>query len=258
MIVTIESFWPEMTLPAEVVAGSLRYEPQWTFHTVNIGPWRASEGYGTHLAGTIGSSYDSGDELRFDRQDRLLRSVLVTMPDQNAEEASEREWLDVERHSGLLMLCSEAGFCLNPVDTRWFDESGKALVCLAEHAKSGRGARLRVSIARDFDLVFLDGRYCGWILLDPVSHLVPSQIGADDTTAPASSRVVALIREYLTIVADPNIEKMNDHDEGLLNALLVLRRRTQEAGDLTASDKALAMQIDDILDRFYGIRSEVS
>jgi hypothetical protein len=253
MLVTIESFWPESTIVTRVVPGILAYQPKWTFRTVNAGPWRSSTMYVQHIAETVGSSFDDGDEFRFGTSDGVLRSVILIVPDRNsASDYRALEWLRAPSVTGILELCVASSFSLNPADCRTFFEDGEAIVCTLDDALRAEGERQRVSIACDLDLLFLERKYCGWILWKPVSHLVSSNIGDTDEMSPGEVSVVDVVREYLSIVADPNIEKMEDQDEEVRRLLLDVRRRAFELTGDSVSVKALRAKIDDLLENFYG------
>jgi hypothetical protein len=60
--------------------------PTWSLQMLNTGPARSSPAYGRHLEATIGSSYDWGDELRFDKHTGKLRSFVLKTPEAGALE----------------------------------------------------------------------------------------------------------------------------------------------------------------------------
>jgi hypothetical protein len=106
---------------------------------------------------------------------------------------------------------------------------------------------LRIAIARDTDLLFQHGRYIGWILRNPVAHLVsdPAETapGTDDV------RLHPLVREYLAIVMEPNITRMNDDDPALRAALETLGARITEVDAVQA--RAVADIVERTLEAFY-------
>jgi hypothetical protein len=157
-------------------------------------------------------------------------------------------WLALSPVRGLPVLVErERGFHVDALDLRCLSERADALVCgiadlpLADHAS------VSIAIGGDVMLLFHHGRYVGWILQQPIHHLVfaasdpPS--GADD---PALHEP---LRAYLSIVVEPNIDKMSDEDPEIRAALQHLLTSMQAL--TSAQARALRSQIESVLETFY-------
>ncbi|WP_437317249.1 hypothetical protein [Sorangium sp. So ce385] len=202
------------------------------------------------MASTVGSSFEGGDELRFDKETLLLSSLLFTLPDGLLEDDNTtRAWLAAPRREGLPRLMEPAVFNLNPTEARAAsNERCDALVCVSDRGRLV-AEPLRLTIAQDLDLLFSCGRYCGWLLTAPVDHLGLADAGEASSGRDAAAR---LLSEYLNLVSEANIERMNEGDERLRRALIDLLTRCQDSLPSAPRVSAIARQVSDILDRFYG------
>jgi hypothetical protein len=149
---------------------------------------------------------------------------------------------------GLLRLESSGGFNIEPTTFRWFDHSSRQLICINEAATSEPCDRLRLQITRDVDLLFANGKLCGWILSHSVNYLVnaweaPYKNEPNDDLA-------NLLHEYLELISDPNIERMEDEDPNILQKLLDLRTRAGHSQS-SQQQRILYSSIEGILDLFY-------
>lgn len=223
--------------------------PAWSIQTLNVGPLRSSPDYDQHVRDTVGSSYDWSDELRFDKCTGRLVSFVLKMPEAGLVDPEiARSWLALRRQSGVPVLQDrENGFHVDPLDLRFLAEHGSALVVTEAGLQAADTESLRLAISPDVDLLFHRGKYRGWILLKPVAHLVaePGDIvpGSDEP------RLHDLLREYLTLVVEPNIARMSDEDPELRARLQALRVRVQ--GLNTVHAYALASAVDRVLEVFY-------
>ncbi|WP_437781229.1 hypothetical protein [Sorangium sp. So ce1097] len=257
LLVEIHTASSPSILRAEVLYNqTLPFISEWQFRTLTVGPRRSSPVYDKHIAGTVGSSYDFGDEMRFGKEDGLLRGLVLTMPDRNMEDADGAidTWLSTTRTRALLRLVSPTPFALDGADVRAMDEGGRVLLSTLNGVAQHDGQRLRIAVSTDTDLLFADGRFCGWLLMNPLEHL---RYGDEDRrTEPSAvssgSETLELLRSYLTLVAEPNIERMEDQDEEVKTALAGLKHRAAQASLREPKAREIAAQLDDLLDRFYG------
>ena len=241
---------PEGTALADVELGHrIDGEPAWSIQTLNVGPLRSSPDYDRHIRDTVGSSYDWSDELRFDkRTGRLVSFILKTPESGPVDSAVARSWLALPRQPGLPVLQDrENGFHVDPLDLRFFADDGSALVVTEASLHAADSDSLRLAISSDVDLLFDRGTYRGWILLNPVAHLVAEP--GDNVPGSDEPRLHDLVREYLTLVVEPNIARMSDEDPELRAALQALRVRVQ--GIHAPHAHALASAIDRVLEVFY-------
>jgi hypothetical protein len=241
---------PEGEASACVVLGeSLPDVPTWSIETLNAGPSRSSPAYGRHLEATTGSSFDWSDEFRFDRRTGRLTSFVLKTPEAGPlDPAIARSWLALPRTTGIPVLDRrENGFHVDPLDLRYLAEEACILVVACSTLPLADRHSLRLAIGRDTDLLFHQGRYSGWILASPVAHLVSSSgeraAGVDD------HHLDEPLREYLSLVMEPNISRMSDADPDLQAALHTLRTRVRSLAGRPA--RILESAIERVLETFY-------
>jgi hypothetical protein len=229
-------------------ARSLAQAPTWSLDTVQVGVARGSAEYERHLTATFGSSYDWSDELRFACDTGALSSFVLKTPEAGTiEPAIAASWLGVERRAGLPIVEPRAtGFHIDPLDVRALSADGRSLVVLRAGVGAAEGATgcTRLAIHPTFDLLFTAESYVGWVLHDPIAAL--GSRDADDADA------VALLRAYLALVVEPNIERMSDQDEAVGAALRELRERAGGQSARSNAARVIATRLADIIDTFYG------
>lgn len=249
-IVTFPTSQPDGKALARVELGKVLDDvPTWSIQTLNVGPVRSSPVYGRHLRDTVGSSYDWSDELRFDKHTGRLASFVLKTPEAGVVDPEiARSWLALPRQTGIPVLEDlENGFHIDPLDLRYLTEEGSALVVTDAMMPASDSDSLRLAIGDDVDLLFHRGRYRGWILESPILHLVAdpgdTPLGTDD------ARLHELLREYLTLVVEPNIARMSDEDPEMHKALQALRARVRNIDGPQAG--ALLCAIERALEVFY-------
>jgi hypothetical protein len=249
-VVALPTSNPDGEASAHIELGaSLDDVPTWSLQTLNTGPARFSPAYGRHLEGTIGSSYDWSDELRFDKCTGNLKSFVLKTPEAGTLDPElARSWLALPRQPGIPVLDDrESGFHVDPLDLRHLSEDARALVVAGAALPVADRDSLRLAIGRDTDLLFHHGRYVGWILGRPIAHLVsePGETppGTDDP------HLHEPLREYLALVVGPNITRMSDEDPDLRAALQALHDRVR--GIDGAQARALERGIERVLEIFY-------
>lgn len=250
---------PSLAFPTSQPAGTalVRVEsdariataPTWSIHTLNAGPSRSAPAYNQHLQATVGSSYDWSDELRFDKRTGRLASFILKTPEAGlVDPAIAASWLALPRRSGLPVLEDrENGFHVDPLHLRFLSEDAGALVATRDGLAAADGDSLRLAIDPEVDLLFQAGRYGGWILRNPVAHLVTEP---GNNLSPGDDPTLrALLREYLTLAVEPNIGKMSDEDPALGEALRGLHARAQAL--TTPQARVLEHVIGGVLEIFY-------
>jgi hypothetical protein len=241
---------PEGTALAHVEPGTgIEGVPTWSIQTLNAGPLRSSPAYDRHLRDTVGSSYDWSDEFRFDKRSGRLTSFVLKTPELGQVDPEVAGgWLALPRQTGIPVLEDrENGFHIDPLDLRFLANDGSALVVTDASLPRADGDSLRLAIDTDVDLLFHRGRYRGWILNNPVAHLVAEP--GDRIPGSDDPRLHDLLREYLTLVVQPNIDRMSDEDPAMREALEALASRIQAVNAVQA--RALESAVERVLEVFY-------
>jgi hypothetical protein len=221
----------------------------WSLQTLNAGPPRSSPEYDKHLGSTVGSSYDWSDEIRFDKQTGRLTSFILKTPEAGTvDPAVASSWLALPRHAGALVLDDrDRGFHVDPLDLRCFAKEN-ALVVTGAALPRADDESLRLAIGGDVDLLFHRNRYAGWVLGTPLAHLVAAP--GDKTPGRDEPTLHALLVEYLTLVVEPNIDRMSDEDPEMRTALEALRVRIHAMD--AAQARTLGTELTRVLETFYG------
>jgi hypothetical protein len=123
---------------------------------------------------------------------------------------------------------------------------GEGLLALADGVGRPGVSAVRLVIGGDLELLFERGVYVGWML----RHLLRHLSSAPDVAPPADAEVGlgAVLRDYLALVVEPELERMSDGDPAPRAALLALRDRLGASG----AAAALRHRIDQVLETFYG------
>jgi hypothetical protein len=234
---------PELALPGGA---------WWDLWTVQAGLSRSDPSYDDYLSETTGSSYDWSDEFRFDLRTGLLSSLVLKTPEDGTADAEVTEtWSGQPRRPGLPELVDRTrAFHVDPLDLRGLSGDGRHLIATDRQLGAAGSGSLRLAVHPALDLLFQDGRYRGWMVIEPLAHLV---INRDDApvpgSAPSDPAVRRALRDYLALVVQPAIDRMSDGDPEPRRALAELRSRL-EGRDGAAN--VLRHRIDDVLDTFYG------
>lgn len=244
------------SVSAEVIKGlNLQVIPRWMIGglAVIITPFNSVEEYYKQILHTFGSfdCMGSGSEgMRFSQKDLLLQSVWFRVPEINLSSNQEfLLWQNQEPQIGTLHLLSAEEFYLDPTDVRWFDPNAGSLICIKEESLTVGSERLRLRIAEDFDLLFADQKLSGWLLSSAEQYLVdfwenPSLIKADE-------KLKLLTYDLLSLVSENNIEKMDDQDPDILQALIDLHKKIRYNCGYVSQGRVLLAWIADITERFY-------
>lgn len=240
----------------ELVLGTvLPSNPRWglRINSLVVGPYDSDETYEQHYLETIGSGdwYLAGnEEFRFDKTDNLLRSVWFHIPEVNIEEELIMVWRDLPLVEGLLRLIPSQEVNPEMGDFRYFEPNGRLLACVTEAALKDSKHRLKLRIAREFDLLFADNQFCGWLLSNPTDYLVylwdtPCPIKVEDNS------IALLVREYLTLVAEPYIEQMEEAEPKIREQLEKLHNKIDLNHRAVNQCRIIHDAITDILEKFY-------
>ncbi|MEU5438761.1 hypothetical protein AB0G73_36260 [Streptomyces sp. NPDC020719] len=239
-----------VTLTDRPLAHAPRYSLSGAYVTAS--PHTGQPSHEVLLSETFGSVdwlWSGDDEFRFDKGDRSLRGCTLTVPEEALEGWDPHAWTDVPPTAGSMTALTEANFDAKPTSERWVSESGAHLVCAHRRPPAPVHDILRLRIAPDLDLVFADRAYVGWILNCPADHLVREWEPAPSAPAPAS--MASVLRNYLTTVIEPKIDRMQDGDPALLAELdTLLARIAALPADLRRD--VLHDQVIDLRENWYG------
>lgn len=243
---------PDDIVTAQLRAGlGLERRPSWDLQTVRSCPYRSSPEYEPFVRNSVGSSYDSGDELLFDAASGLLRSFILKVPEVGSiDPVLVRAWLAVPRTLGLPAISRDTGFVIDPLDVRSLSADGQHLLVLGATPPEPSGGALRVAVHPDFDMLFSNGKYCGWVLHEPIAHLAPVK-NEDGPRSPEDSELVELLRDYLALVIEPNVNRMQDHDPSIRTALEALLERARACRAPGPAAEAIAVRVAELLDWFF-------
>jgi hypothetical protein len=252
-----EPAWGPPTVGVDIVPDAQLPPPVlWSFQEVFAGPMSSS------LHGspdTVGSDRATHEGFSFDGADLELRAFYFTVPDRRLDPALAAPWLQAPLGRGLPRLRTKESFGLDRVDGHVFLADGQHLFGLLEGGAAGR-ERVRVQIVADLSLLFQGGRYTGWMLDNPIAHVI-SPDGGDprpSATAPVDDEVVSLFVQYYALLDEPLIERMQDEDPELREALVELLQRTGDDPVVHGPRFALRRQLVSMLASFYGEHSWAS
>jgi hypothetical protein len=235
----------------DVVPGlTLTTLPGWTLDALNLGPFRSVRGYDTHLARTLGSTFDWSDEFRFGDETLLLETLILKVPERNLDRGEVAAWKESPVSPGLLRLRERESFPFDGTTARYLALDGSVLLCYFEElAPTER--RYRINVAPSFDLLCDDGRYYGWMRAWPVRHLIPDTLGglSSPSRLEDDPGLMPLVLKYHQLVSDDTLDRLNAQDPTLKAALTALRERIIPPE--TLSRRALRERIDALLDTFY-------
>jgi len=238
---------------AYVIEGEhLKAQPRWAVHggDLMVGPYHSKSAWYNHVwKDTIGSTGWDSSEIRFGLDDLMLQSVGFHLPPHNLTSAP-LPLLHSAKHSapGTLRLLDPTSFTAAALQARWIQADGSSLACVTERALAAEHG-LWLQIAQDFDLLFVDNMLSGCLLSNPTRYLTssweypyPSEPDPD---------LMAMLVEYVTLTAEPYIERMEDEDPDVLRILSGLYLRL---GSNTANGeqrRILRESVKDIVERFY-------
>lgn len=217
-----------------------------------IGSYASGEEHEKHFLETQGSGnwYKSEyDELRFNRSDGHLESLMFHIPEVNVQDEHDiSNWTSLPPNIGSLRLLVSTDFELKPTGERWYSRNGKWLICL-RHTSRFPDERLRLKVADNFDLLFADNRFFGWLLADPERFLVDSW--EYPQVEPGDDELAALLVEYFDIVAEPYVERMQDQDTNVFEMLKTMNQRISEDHGAIRRRSALRRSVEELIEFFF-------
>jgi hypothetical protein len=222
-----------------------------TWKTIRSGAWHAPE----------------DDELRFGKNDRILRSLAASPEMHETATDAVTPWLAGDLQMGLLRLTGAAPNQLDLAQRRVHDSRNDVLACIkdeafqvgheheafrvgAEPAALQVGKRhLALTIAQDVDLLFATGRACGSLLRHPQRYLndgwqePPAFVGDEFQFA-------ELLADCGQLVCEANMAAFETADPEMLEALRGLEDRARSIPASPQRDGLLAA-IDAQIDQFF-------
>ena len=238
------------TAPTNLLPGPARWQLQSLY--LVVAAQRSMAEYERHIGATIGSSewlWDTADTLRFDKATRELQSLRLRVPELNITPPGTAErWLSISPQNGRLRLEAGENFALEPATIRWLDPAGAALVCGDERIEQADATSLRLRVAPDVDLLFVNNTLCGWLLAQPARYLVESW--EEPAPATPSAELNQALYRYYTLVSETSFEQMDDGDPDILAALIDLHTRLG-AQPATPQRDVLRTSIAAVVDTFY-------
>ncbi len=157
--------------------------------------------YDKEIGNTFGS--EESDRFRFSSQYRTLNSVHLAFPYDNIiiNPINMMKWLKTKRVVGLPRLDRECYFTIDTPENRYISDDGMILAALFDFALNTNSEdTLRLSIAKDVDLLFLKRRYCGWIVQSPANYLVANDVRIISGPRQTDEDTIFLFKRYLTLV----------------------------------------------------------
>lgn len=242
----------------EVVFGErLATPPRWGLRSSSlmIAPYHSGDEHELHYEATVGSGdwYRSEyDEFRFGKDDHMLRSLWLHVPNENLNAAELLpRWRDAPPLSGVLRLLTQRDFAPAPTAYRWLEPSGEVLAGLHPASLRSPGEMLRLRAAPDFDMLFVNRRFAGWLLWSPLRYLTSGWSEATQTDEP-DTELVSQLGRYLELIATPNFAAMEEKNPDTRGALLELRDRFAQADAENAQRAILRESLEAVIKNFYG------
>jgi hypothetical protein len=193
---------------------------------------------------------ETGDELRFGGATSVLRAAFLSVPEENGDwSAWQAVALAAATGKGSLCLVGSKPFVLPEVDLRVFAPDGAYLVGVFEDADP-RSVAHQWEIAPGFRLLFADGSYCGWVLVDPIVRLRSDPCSPQVEDFTPEGQEGTLLAEFFSLVHEDSMDELYAGDAALKAKLQELRNRIVAPAQNPALE-ALCEKIDDLLDRWF-------
>lgn len=244
----------EKSVKAEVIKGKiLSAIPEWDLRPgyVIIGTYGSVEKQEQDLLQSVGSPTSDipyGSEFRFAKDNLLLKRIWVNAPEENLESSDEIEkWLNLEPVEGLLRLLSPEMFEDKRSDYRWMSPNGKLLAGIDDTDLIESDNKFRLRVAQDFDLLFAEQKWCGWILSNPTRYLAKPNLEANSDT-----QLPLFALEYISLVCDSNFDLLFDADTEFLQKLFTLRDTINLNEGAIKHRRTIYDATEEIIERFYG------
>ena len=244
----------EDSVEVEVIRGQiLPLIPKWFLKPDNVvvSSHRNMEEHEQQHLKTIGSGNwhaPLGNEFRFTEDNLLLTSVWVKATEENLESSSVMEkWTNIEPVSGILRLLSHQSFRCELNEYRWISPNGKFLAAIEDTDIIESDDKFRLRVAQDFDLLFAEQKWCGWLLSNPARYLAePNSLADLDTELPL------LAYEYISLISEPNIDLLYDKEPEFLQRIIDLRAKIDLNSGATEHRREIHTALEEIIESFYG------
>lgn len=244
----------ENSAKVEVIEGKhLPWIPTWTPMPDNIaiGSYNNMEEHEQHYLQTVGSgNWYAPDvsEFRFTEENLLLTSIWVQVLEENLQSSEMIEgWLNKKPVEGTLRLISPKVFRCEINDYRWMSSDGKLLAAINDTDLVKSDDKFRLRVANDFDLLFAERKWCGWLLSNPARYLTKPNTAAD-----SDPELNSLTFEYVSLVSEPFIEQMDDKDPEIFKRLNNLRNKINLKDGAVEHRQVLYDCLGDVIENFYG------
>ncbi|TDP67927.1 hypothetical protein [Actinokineospora alba] len=215
-----------------------------------VSPCQDGAAHERHVLATVGSGnwYQSEhDELRFSPSERVLESVWLHIPEVNADLAEPlARWRALPSTPGTLGLVGSDPFDQVPATTRMFGADG-TLVCA--YGAIASGAETRLEVAEGCSVVVGDGDLVGWFIEDAERFVVRSW--EFPGSAVEDREFQTRMAEFFDLVAEPNLEALEDGEPDVIERLSVLRDGIDLGGGVQARRAALRETVAELVD-FFG------
>ena len=200
---------------------------------------------------TIGSGnwlYLESNEFRFNKENLLLESIFVKPSEENIEsDLVIEEWLDLKPVQGTLRLLSPQSFKCESDNLRWMSPDGKLLAAIFEADWVESDDKFRLRVAQDFDLLFAEQKWSGYMLSNPARYLAEPNSPADSDT-----ELPLLAFEYVSLICEPNIDDLYDEEPEFLQKILKLRNKINLKDGAVEHRRVLYDCLNEIIEYFYG------
>lgn len=243
----------QKSIEVEVIQGKiLPIIPEWTIKTDNIivGSYENMEQQRQLYSQTVGSgdwSTRIGSEFRFDKDNLLLRSVWVKTSEENLESNEMIEgWVNIEPVIGILRLLSSQEFDCEINEYRWMSSDGKLLVGIDDLDLTESDDKFRLRVAKDFDLLFAEQKWCGWMLSNPARYLAEP-----NTLADSDPQLNSIAYEYISLISEDNIDFLYDKEPEFLQRILNLKNKIDLNQGAISHRKVFYNALNEIVEDFY-------
>ena len=232
----------------------LPYYPRWLDNMVMVSPCTSiQEYYERHIVNTVGS-FDFFDclpeKIRFDEKELFLQSTLFMIPDDEMTSDSQifRKWCQVKPVKGRLYLLKAQNFAIDIVaDYRWICPESNIFMGISKFGLKESEEIFRLRIAPDFDLLFLNKRLCGWILLNPERYIVSDF--DEQVINQSAPELKILTYEYLKLTSGFFLDKMYHSDPHVYDLLTSLHLKISKYN--LAQLETLKEKLEHIINLYY-------
>jgi len=172
------------------------------------------------------------DAVRFDKETLELSAFIIVIPPHTPEFPPDwSSWLSSEPLEGRLKLRQSADYFSVEIGDYNSVLPDPAHLILLNEDGLGVGSKTRVRVARDFDALFLNGHLVGWLLSDPLSHVV--QTGVNPVETPHDVELMGVLAELVQMQTEEGFALVWDRDSAT-HLRLAQMRRALETRDVTS------------------------